>query len=120
VLPLSPRREYKKCALTISKDDNNQNGKGTTEMNLTGTKARKLSNKRAKFENLQKVPEGTSQKENLQNGSFTGISEQQHMALHHGDAISLLGPIYPFDCHSEWVRKNLYLDTTPLGCAITD
>jgi hypothetical protein len=30
-------------------------------MKLTGRKARKLSKKRAKFEKLQKVPEGTSQ-----------------------------------------------------------
>jgi hypothetical protein len=43
-------------------------------MKLTGKKARKLSKKRAKIEKLQKVPEGTSQKENLQNWSFTKIS----------------------------------------------
>jgi hypothetical protein len=42
-------------------------------MKLTRKKARKLSKKRAKIEKLYKVPEGTSQKENLQNCSFNGI-----------------------------------------------
>jgi hypothetical protein len=42
--------------------DKNQNGKENTEMKLTGNKARKQSKKRGK---LLKVPEGTSQKENL-------------------------------------------------------
>jgi hypothetical protein len=51
-------------------------------MKLTGNKATKLSKKRAKIDKLQKVPEGTSQKENLRNWSFTGITEQRHMALH--------------------------------------
>jgi hypothetical protein len=56
-------------------------------MKLTGKKARKLSKKRDKIEKLQKVPEGTSQKENLQNWNFTGISELRHMALRHGEEI---------------------------------
>ena len=43
-------------------------------MKLTGKKARKLSKKRAKVNKLQKVLEGTSQKENLQNWSFVGIT----------------------------------------------
>jgi hypothetical protein len=46
--------------MTMSKDDKNQNGKKNTETKLTGRKARKISKKRAKFEKLQKVPEGTS------------------------------------------------------------
>jgi hypothetical protein len=46
-----------------------------------------LSKKRDKIEKLQKVPEGTLQKENLQNWSFVGISKQCHMALHHGEEI---------------------------------
>ena len=62
-------------------------------MKLTGKKDRKLSKKRAKIEKLQKVPEGTSQRENLQNWSFIGIKEKRHMALHHGEAIWPLGPI---------------------------
>jgi hypothetical protein len=56
-------------------------------MKLTGKKARNLSKKRAKINKLQKVPEGTSHKGNLQNWSFARISEQGHMALHHGEAI---------------------------------
>jgi hypothetical protein len=68
----------------MSKEDKNQNGKRNTETKLTGKKARKLSKKKAK---LQKEPEGTLQKENLQNWSFARISEQRHMALCHGEAI---------------------------------
>jgi hypothetical protein len=60
----------------MSKEDKNQNGKRNTEMNFTGRKDRKLSKKRDKIEKLQKDPEGTLQKENLQNWSFAGISEQ--------------------------------------------
>ena len=71
----------------MPKEDKNQNGKGHTEMNLTGKKSRKLSKKRAKIENLQKVPEETLWKENLQNWSFTRIPEQRHMALRHGEEI---------------------------------
>jgi hypothetical protein len=87
VLPLISRKEPQQHEVTLSKEDKNQNGKRNSEMKLTGKKARKLSKKRAKIEKLQKVPEGTSQKENLQNWSFAGISEQRHMALHHGEAI---------------------------------
>jgi hypothetical protein len=53
--------------VTMSKEDNNQNGKMNTDTKITGKKARKISKKRAKIEKLQKDPEGTSQKENLQN-----------------------------------------------------
>jgi hypothetical protein len=69
------------------KGDKNQNGKRNTEINITGKKARKLSKKREKIEKLQKVPEGTSQKESLQNWNFVGISEPSNMALRHGEAI---------------------------------
>jgi hypothetical protein len=71
----------------MPKEDKNQNGKRNTETNITGKKARKLSNKRANIDKLQKVPEGTSHKENLQNWSFVGISEQRHLALREGKAI---------------------------------
>jgi hypothetical protein len=87
VLPLISRKESHQREVTLPKEDKNQNGKRNSEMKLTGKKARKLSKKRAKIEKLQKVPEGTSQKENLQNWSFVGISEQRHMALRHGKAI---------------------------------
>jgi hypothetical protein len=71
----------------MPREDKNQNGKRNTEMKLTGRKARKIGKKRAKIEKLQKVPEGTSQRENLQNWNFVGILEQRHMALRHGEAI---------------------------------
>jgi hypothetical protein len=67
--------------------DKNQNGKSQTKTKLTGKKARKLSKKRDKINKLQKVLEETSQKENLQNWSFAGITEQCHMALRHDEAI---------------------------------
>jgi hypothetical protein len=54
----------------MPKEDKIQNGKRNTEMKLTGNKARKLSKKRAKIEKLQKVQEGTLQKEIFQNWSF--------------------------------------------------
>jgi hypothetical protein len=72
----------------MPRGDKNQNGKRNTETKLTGKKARKLSKKRSKIEKLQKVPEGTSQKENLQNWNFVGIAEQRHMALRHGKQYS--------------------------------
>jgi hypothetical protein len=87
VFPLNPRKESQQREVTMPRGDKNQNGKRNTEMKLTGKKARKLSKKRSKIEKLQKVPEGTSQKENLQNWNFVGISEQRHMALRHGEAI---------------------------------
>jgi hypothetical protein len=87
VLSRNPREESQHREVTMTKEDKNQNGKRTTETKLTGKKARKLSKKRAKIEKLQKVPEGTSQTENLQNWSFVGISEQRHMALRHDEAI---------------------------------
>jgi hypothetical protein len=87
VLPMHPTKESQQCEVTMPKEDKNQNGKRNNEMKLTGKKARNLSKKREKIEKLQKVPEGTSQKENLQNWNFVGISEQRHMALHHGKEI---------------------------------
>jgi hypothetical protein len=71
----------------MPKEDKNQNGKRHTEMKLTGNKAIKLSKKTTNIDKLQKVPKGTSQKENLQNWSFVGTTEKRHMALRHGKAI---------------------------------
>ena len=68
----------------MPKGDKNQNGKRNTEMKITRRKARKISKKREK---LQNVPEGTSQKEDLQNWNFVGIAEQRNMTLLHGEAI---------------------------------
>jgi hypothetical protein len=87
ILPLSPRREPQQRAVTMLKEDRNQNEKRQTELKITGKKARKISKKRDKIEKLQKAPEGASQKENLQNGSFVGISEQRHRSLRRGEAI---------------------------------
>jgi hypothetical protein len=55
----------------MPKEYANQNGKRNSEMKLTGKKAL----------------EGTSKKENLQNWSFSGIPEQRHMALRHGEVL---------------------------------
>jgi hypothetical protein len=52
------------CKFTVPKGDKNQIGKRNTEMNITRKKDRKISKKREK---LQNVPEGTLQKEDLQN-----------------------------------------------------
>jgi hypothetical protein len=71
----------------MSKEDKNQNGKSNTETKLIGKKVRKISKKKDKIEKLQKVPEGTSLNENMKNWSFVKISEQRHMALHHGESI---------------------------------
>jgi hypothetical protein len=87
MLYLNPKKEPQQREVTISKENKSQNGKRTTETKLTGKKARKLSKKKAKIEKLQEIPDRTSQKENLQNGSFTEISEQRPMALHHDEAI---------------------------------
>jgi hypothetical protein len=84
---LLPQRESQQRTVTMLKEDRNQNGKIQTELNITGKKARKLSNKRAKIEKLQEILDGTLQKENLKNGSFIGILEQRPMALCHGEAI---------------------------------
>jgi hypothetical protein len=71
----------------MPKVDKNQNRKMNFKMNLSGKKARKLRKKRATIEKLQKVPEGTSERENLQNWSFIGTTKQCHMALHHEEEI---------------------------------
>ena len=65
VVPLSLGRETQQCEVTMTKENQNQNGKRTTETKLTEKKARKLSKKRANIDRLQRVLEGTSQKENL-------------------------------------------------------
>jgi hypothetical protein len=67
---MSLRRESKQHEVTMSTENKNQNGKGITKTKLNRKKARKLSKKRAKIDRLQKIPEGASQKENLQNLNF--------------------------------------------------
>jgi hypothetical protein len=73
--PSNLRKESQQCKVTMPKEDTNRNGKKHAKTKLTGKKARKLSKKRAKIENLYMVPEGTSPKENLKNWSIVGISE---------------------------------------------
>lgn len=87
VIPMDLKKEFQHCEVTMPREENNHNGKRMTETKLTGKKARKLMKKKAKLEKLQNVPEGTSQKENMQNLSFAGIAEQQHMALCHVEVI---------------------------------
>jgi hypothetical protein len=60
----------------MPKENKIQNGKRITETKLTGNKARKISKKRANIDMLQNIAEGVSQKKNLQNLYFVGISEQ--------------------------------------------
>jgi hypothetical protein len=45
-------REPQQREVAMPKENKNRNGKKTTETKLTGKKARKLSKKRAKIENL--------------------------------------------------------------------
>jgi hypothetical protein len=87
VMPLNPRKESQQCEVTMPRGDKNQNGKRNTDMKLTRKKARNLIKKRSKIEKLQKDPKGISQKENLQNWNFVGISKQRHMELFHGKEI---------------------------------
>jgi hypothetical protein len=44
----------------MPKEDKNQNGKRNTETKVTREKDKKLSEKRAKLDKLQKVPKRTS------------------------------------------------------------
>jgi hypothetical protein len=81
VSPSNLRKESQQQEVTMPNTDNNQNGKRNIETKLTGKKARNLSKKRSKIKKLQKVSEGTSQRENLQNWSFAGITEQRHMEI---------------------------------------
>jgi hypothetical protein len=87
VLPMHTMKESQQHEVTMPKEDKNQNGKSNNETKITRKKARKISKKKAKIEKLQKVLEGTSQKENLQNWNFAEISEQRHMELSHGEEI---------------------------------
>jgi hypothetical protein len=87
VLLSNPMKESQQREAAMSKEDKNQNGKRNTKTKITRKKARKLIKKRERIKNLQNGPEGTSQKEDLQNWNFVGISEQRPMALFHGKAI---------------------------------
>jgi hypothetical protein len=73
--------------LLCPREDQNQNGKRNIEMKITGKKDRKINKKKENIEKLQKVLEGTAQKEGFQNLNFVGIPVQHSMALFHGEAI---------------------------------
>jgi hypothetical protein len=51
-LSRNPREESQQHKVTMTEEDENQNGKRTIEMKLTGKNTRKLSKKRVKFEKL--------------------------------------------------------------------
>jgi hypothetical protein len=87
ILLSNPMKESQQHEATMPKKDKNQNGKRNIKTKIIGKKARKLSKKRTKIENLQKVPKGTSQKEDFQNWNFVDISEHHPMELHHGKEI---------------------------------
>jgi hypothetical protein len=87
VLLSNRMKESQQREVTMLSTDKNQNGKRNPVMHITGENVRNLSKKREKIEKLQKVPEGTLQKEGLQNCNFVGISEQRKVALLHGGAI---------------------------------
>jgi hypothetical protein len=67
VVLLSLVKEPQQREVTMPKENKNRNEKRTTETKLMGKKARKLSKKRAQIDMLQRVLEGTSPKETLQN-----------------------------------------------------
>jgi hypothetical protein len=111
---LDLKKEPKQREVTMSREDKNQNGKRMTETKLTGKKARKLSKKRAKIRKLQKTPEETSQKEKSQELSFVRDIRTTTSGTSPWHNNIVVGPIYPFDFHPEWVEKKLWVPTRPL------
>jgi hypothetical protein len=83
-LPLNPSKYHQQCEVTMPREYQNQNGKRNIKMKVTRKEARKFNKKKEKIEKLQKVPEGTVQKEGFHNLKFVGISVQHSMELHHG------------------------------------
>ena len=79
LLLLNPRKESQQHEVTMPKGDKNHNGKRITEMKTKGKKVKKFSKKRENIERLHKVPEGTLQKEGLQDWNFIEISKQCNM-----------------------------------------
>jgi hypothetical protein len=58
-------KDPQQCKFTMLRKDKNKNGKKNPKTQITRKKARKISKKKENLEKLQKVPERTSQKENL-------------------------------------------------------
>jgi hypothetical protein len=59
VLTLNPRKDHQHHEVTMPRGDKNHNGKGNTETQIVGKKARKLSKKKEKLKKLQEVPKKT-------------------------------------------------------------
>jgi hypothetical protein len=52
VLTLNPSKYHQQRVVIMPREDKNQNGKGNTETQITGKKARKLNKKKVKLEKL--------------------------------------------------------------------
>jgi len=63
VFPLNPSKGHQQREVTMPREDKNQNEKRNIETKMIRKKDRKLNKKKAKIEKLQKVLEGTAQKE---------------------------------------------------------
>jgi hypothetical protein len=99
VLPLNPLKVHQQHKATMLREDKNKNGKRNLEIvreaQIIINKARKLSKKKDKLENLQEVTEnrwnisqiGTLQEVGLQDLNLTGTEEPCRMGLHPGEAI---------------------------------
>jgi hypothetical protein len=87
VLSRNPKKDFQQHEVTKTTKDKHHIGKSITETKLTGKKARKSRKKMANTIRLQEVLEDTSHQEELQNWSFTKISEQRHRILLHDEAI---------------------------------
>jgi hypothetical protein len=72
-------------------EDKNENGNRNPEIvretHITGKKARKISKKKAKLENLQEVTWNTSQEASLQDLNLARTTEPRRMGLHLDEAI---------------------------------
>jgi hypothetical protein len=72
-------------------EDKNRNGKRNPkivrEIQITGKKARKLSKKKSKLENLQEVTWKTLQEAGLQDLNLSRTAEPHRMGLHPDEAI---------------------------------
>jgi hypothetical protein len=99
VLPLNPLKVHQQCEATMLREDKNKNGKRNLEIVREALiiikKARKLSKKKDKLENLQEVTKnrwnisqiGTLQEVGLQDLNLAGTTKLCKMGLHPGKAI---------------------------------
>jgi hypothetical protein len=89
ILILNPLEVHQHCKVTMIGETKNKNGNPETirETQIMGKKARKLSKKKSKLENLQDVTEKTSQEAGLQALNLTGIAGPRRMGLRLNEAI---------------------------------